>query len=188
MPNNCGSVGGLSGGWGQIVGPHGSGKTTLLHTLAACPPPDRLDLVWCTLKAGQRHLPSAVWRRRTAWGAHSLVIIDGYEQLGWWARTRLKRCCRRSRAGLLVTSHRDAGLPPLYSTHCSLATVQQLVQQLLGDHADAGPGDGHGQPVGQPADAVASDDVRRTYRRWQGNVREVFFSLYDLYESRRHDR
>ncbi len=179
-----------NGWWGQIVGPHGSGKTTLLHTLAAHLTRAGRDTCWCSLSAGQRNLPPAQWRRRRTWKAHSLVIVDGYEQLGWLARTRLKHWCRRSRAGLLVTSHRRAGLPPLYTVHCPLETVQQLVQQLLRGHSDSGEHLGSCQTpqLSQRAEVVHADDVLPTYRRWKGNVREVFFSLYDLYESRRHDR
>jgi energy-coupling factor transporter ATP-binding protein EcfA2 len=178
------------GWWGQIVGPHGSGKTTLLHTLAAHLTLAERDTVWCTMKVGQRRVPSTVWRSRCTWGSHSLVIVDGYEQLGFLARTRLRRCCRKSRAGLLVTSHRSAGLPPLYAMHCSLETVQQLVQQLLRDHSDLGrhPGNCQDADFLPKTEVVARDDVIRTYQKWQGNVREVFFSLYDLYESRRQDR
>ena len=81
--------------WGQIVGPHGVGKSTLLHALAEHRKRAGRNLVWCTLRAGQRQLPGELLHPAARmWPANTLVIVDGYEQLGWLARTRLKRRCR----------------------------------------------------------------------------------------------
>src|ERR1700733_2507071 len=87
----------INGGRGQIVGPHGSGKSTLLASLL--PELERTGrkprLV--VLHDGQRRLPSTVtqWLRDERRGQEWLVVIDGYEQLSYWSRFRLKRQCRR---------------------------------------------------------------------------------------------
>ena len=96
-------------------------------------------------------------------------MVDGYEQLNRFARWRLRRTCRTARAGLLITTHRPANLPTLIALECPLRTVQNLVIQVLGND----PG------------MIGPDDVSRCYTVHRGNVREVFFALYDLYEQRR---
>ncbi len=166
------------GWWGALTGPHGAGKTTLLHTIIPHLQRAGKQVSCCTLKAGQRRLPDSLMQSRGGWDARSIVIVDGYEQLGFWARIRLKFFCRRSGTGLLVTSHARAGLPVLYAVRTSLETVDCLVELLLHQH----PG-----KLNQPS-MLNGDDVARGYQRWSGNVREVFFGLYDVYEIRRHNR
>ncbi len=178
--------------WGQIVGPHGAGKTSLLHALKASLLRADRQLCWCTLQSGERRLPADIWARREAWNSTTLVVVDGYEQLGWLARWRLKSCCRARQAGLLVTSHHDVGLPWIHHVNCSLPAALQLVGALLRQFADRNVScaqiEGSSEEVTESLHAqqlVTDDDVATGYRRWKGNVRELFFGLYDLYESRR---
>jgi hypothetical protein len=153
---------------GQIIGAHGAGKTTLLHTWLPTLTAAGRVISWWTLRDGQRTVPSELLAASRSWDAQTLVVVDGYEQLGRLARWRLARRCRRVRAGLLVTTHRDAGLPTVLEVAGSLPTVQTLVEQLLRDE----PG------------AIRRDDVAACYDRCRGNLREIFFALYDLYEAR----
>jgi hypothetical protein len=97
------------------------------------------------------------------------VMIDGFQQLRYWSRLRLKRICRRQQLGLLVTAHRSVGLPLLYSTSTSLELAQQLARDLLREDASC----------------ISSGEVAASFARQRGNLREVFFELYDLYEMRR---
>ncbi|MHB0957216.1 MAG: hypothetical protein ACYC6N_01310 [Pirellulaceae bacterium] len=155
--------------WGQIVGAHGVGKTTLLHTLAPLLINTGRTISWWTIEGGQRRLPAALWTDSRRWCDTTLVILDGYEQLSWLARRGLMSRCRRTRAGLLVTTHQDAGFPPLTTLACPLEILQRLVAQLL------------------EADPIVIDpaEVSASYTAHRGNVRDVFFALYDLYEGRR---
>lgn len=157
-----------SNGWcGQIVGPHGSGKSTLLHCLLPLIREQR-NVEWFTLASGQRRLPVA----RLRWNKNTLVAIDGYEQLSWWERTSLRIGCRRRGFGLLVTSHSAAGLPTIFTTRTSPRTTQRLAGILL-EQSDRRLGD---------------DQVQAAYDACRGNVRETFFLLYDLYQSRCSNR
>ena len=143
-------------GWrGQIVGPHGSGKSTLLEALL----PElrrRRAVVRVELHYRERRLPAEAW----ATGEGTLLVIDGYEQLGWWTRRRVRRHCR----SLLVTTHRGQGLLDLYRTGVTAELAGAIVRGL---HADEVPD-------------LAS---RLAYHR--GNLREVLFELYDRYEAMR---
>lgn len=157
--------------WGQIVGPHGSGKSTLLCNLL----PHIEHAGGCIhrfrLFEGQRRLNVTSAETRS-WYGQTQIVVDGYEQLSRWSQFKLKQTCRRRGSGLLVTAHRSVGLPDILSTSTSLDTALQLVSRLLASHP------------GAPA-VISNGDVARCYERLQGNLREVLFALYDLYEQRR---
>jgi energy-coupling factor transporter ATP-binding protein EcfA2 len=149
--------------WGQIVGPHGSGKSTLLAALEPAIAEAGRTMERRSLAGGQRQLEP-----RPQLNAKSVLIVDGYEQLSWWQRRKVKAACRRAGAGLVVTAHSDVGLPPLFQTQPTLELAQQLVRRLL--------------PQG---DATLSDaDVTAAFARHPDNLRETLFTLYDLYQAR----
>lgn len=156
------------GWWGEIIGTHGSGKSTLLHTLLPSFVQAGRRPVLVALRDGQRRLPHGAIPT-DAWHSATLVIVDGYEQLGWISRMRLKRRCRRVGCGLLVTAHRATGLPALVHVEPDVATVLRLVEHLT---------------RGAPG-CVDRDDVAQAFAAHGGNVRETLFALYDLYERRR---
>lgn len=95
----------------------------------------------------------------------AIVIVDGYEQLNWLAIRRLRRKCLRLRWGLLVSAHRDIGLPTMHRTASTLELAVSLVGQLTGE---------------QPP--IDRDVIRRAFVNHNGNLRDVFFELYDHYE------
>jgi hypothetical protein len=158
--------------WAQIVGPHGSGKSTLLASLEPLLQRAPRRVVSFTLHDGQRQLPRQD-PLPAAWDAHTQVVVDGYEQLGWLSRYRLKIACRKRRAGLLVTAHRDVGLPLLLQTKVTLDTAWQLVGDLLSRAAESA------------AARITRGDVADSLSRHGSNMREILFDLYDLYERRR---
>ncbi len=125
-----------------------------------------------TLHNGQRRLPAEFWH---AIGAkpQCVIVVDGFEQLGWWSRRRLIWACRREGRGLLISVHHEnatAGLPVIHRTCGDLAIVQHLVELELPSHQGV----------------IGADDVSRAFRSRDGNVREVMFDLYDLFEQRRN--
>ncbi|HEV3025749.1 MAG TPA: hypothetical protein VGX76_24920 [Pirellulales bacterium] len=173
FPPDC-SVEGLidrlraDGWWGQIIGPHGSGKSSLLAALTPALAAGGRRIVRFDLHDGQRRL-GAAWRKRGPLDAASLLVVDGYEQLGLLSKLGLKRHCRRRGAGLLVTAHSDIGLPTLFACAPTVETAQRIVERLLP------PGD----------QTIDRDDVARAWQSHAGDLREALFGLYDLYEQRR---
>jgi len=140
--------------WGQIIGEHGSGKSTLLATLLRALEVAGRQVVAITLHQGEHRLPPLNRRCHTA---ATQLVIDGYEQLSWWSRRRMKSLCRRCRAGLIVTAHTDVGLPTIYRTEPSVQLAGAVVAQLLGD----------GKSL------VTASDIAAAYDATGGNMRET---------------
>jgi hypothetical protein len=157
-----------AGWWGEIIGPHGSGKSTLLAALVAALERAGRPVVLVALHDGQRRLPLDLPGDERL-HPPAVLVVDGYEQLGRWQRLLLKRFCRRQEIGLLITAHKSMGLPPLYQTAGTLELAQAIVRQLL---------DGSPSPF-TPA------EVSQAHCRRGGDLREMLFDLYDLYEQRR---
>ncbi|MCA9147759.1 MAG: hypothetical protein KDA92_00605 [Planctomycetales bacterium] len=156
---------------GQIVGPHGSGKSTLLSNLMPALRDSGRDVRRFHLQVGQRVLPVSD-DEIGGWSPQTLVVVDGYEQLSWWQRWRLRRDCRVRGAGLLVTTHRPTRLPLLAQTSTSVTLLRQLVTVLLERH-----------PNGIE---LADADVVRAFESHRGNLREALLELYDVYQQQ-HD-
>ncbi|MCH7728569.1 MAG: hypothetical protein IH991_19115 [Planctomycetes bacterium] len=157
--------------WGQIVGQHGSGKSTLLHSLAPELTRCGRSVCWFTLNSCSPALP-ATTEMTNEWNDATQVIVDGYEQLSARQRRWLKRLCRRNACGLLVTSHDTVNLPEMFRTSIDLHCAYRVVKELL------------------PAECclISLDDIDTACIRHGGNLREVLFELYDLYEYRRRDQ
>jgi len=149
-------------GWGQIIGPHGSGKSTLLASLL--PALTAWQVHHIRLNTTHRTLPVHAFEPRAP---GSILVIDGFEQLGIFTRWRLKRHCRRHGCGLLVTAHRSMGLPELRRTNVTLDSATELIRDLL--------------PSG--GEWVLTDfDIAARLRHHRGSLREVLFELYDRWE------
>src|SRR5262245_8000246 len=89
---------------GAIVGPPGSGKSTLLETLIPAIEQAGRIVRKVGLHDDQRRLPDDfVWPDSSQ--PLGVIVVDGFEQLGWWARRKLEVAHRRCSWGLLVTLH-----------------------------------------------------------------------------------
>jgi hypothetical protein len=170
---------------GAIVGPHGSGKSTLLAALIPAIEAVGIPVLLIKLADGAKRLPEeprlqiqqlirarALEKNERHDFPKCILVVDGYEQLGRISRWRVSRMCRRHSCGLLITAHDDrrvGGMPIIFRTQSDLATVQFLVDRLLPAHGGA----------------IQPDDVAAAFAQHNGNVRETFFELYELFEKRR---
>jgi hypothetical protein len=150
--------------WGAIIGPHGCGKSTLLETLKPALSAAGRRVLAIVLRDGQRRLPPIAIEHGKE--AKTVVIIDGYDQLGGLERLRLTRRCRHSSAGLVVTAHRPTRLPTLIRLAPDRNLIARLVADLCAEVST---------PI-TPKDVAASHDCHGS------NVREIFFDLYDRHE------
>jgi energy-coupling factor transporter ATP-binding protein EcfA2 len=149
-------------GWGEIVGPHGSGKSTLLASLL--PALTAWQVSHVRLSTTLRRLPTEIFEPSRP---RSLLVIDGFEQLGYLTRRRVKRRCRQHGSGLLVTSHFSVGLPLLHRRESTPTEAMELITSLL-------------PPGGKWV--LAGFDISRRLGHHRGNLREVLFELYDRWE------
>jgi hypothetical protein len=154
---------------GQIVGPHGSGKSTLLATLLTELHRRGLQTHAIALHDGQRRLPDG-FLNRTDLDARLVIIVDGYEQLAFLERAKLRWRCWRRGTGLLITTHAAAfRFPKLLTLRPCHGLAASLFNRLMSGF----------QPLVAEHAAVAS------FSRHNGNLREVWFDLYDQYERNR---
>ncbi|HTU26970.1 MAG TPA: hypothetical protein VMF30_16305 [Pirellulales bacterium] len=154
---------------GQIVGAHGSGKSTLLAALAPAIAARGRRMYTIALHDGQRRLPEQTELLGDL-DEQSLLVIDGYEQLGHWARWWIGRACRRQRFGLLVTTHRPVGLPSVFETQTTVALAQCVVAGLTGGVA-----------------TIDRAEITALFAARKGNLRELLFDCYNLYRRRDGD-
>jgi hypothetical protein len=151
--------------WGQIIGPHGSGKSTLLATLVPVLEAAGRSVVQINLRQHQRRLPRL---DRETLSPKTQFVVDGYEQLSWWSKLRLKWLCRRRGCGLLVTAHRDVGFSTIFQTRPSEQVAQRVVATLLnGSNA-----------------AITPEEMSAAFAASGYNVRETLFKLFDVYQLR----
>lgn len=146
---------------GAIVGPHGSGKTTLLLAAQA-----RLAARGVLVRYGflNEETPfNARQARALVAGTpdEAVLFLDGAEQLDgltWqWLRWRTRRL-----RGLVITIHQPGRLPTIHTTKTGEALLRELLEQLVGEEW-----------------ARHWDRAREHFERCGGNVRDVFFALYD---------
>ena len=95
-----------------------------------------------------------------------LLVIDGFEQLGFLTRLRLKR----RGGGLLVSAHRSAGLPTLLRTDVTAESATAVIARLVP------PGGGWVLDGYDPSARLAAH---------RGSLRAVLFELYDRWEAGR---
>ncbi|MDO4576293.1 MAG: hypothetical protein Q4D98_13890 [Planctomycetia bacterium] len=151
--------------YGQIVGPHGTGKSTLLATLLPQIRARGMRLTHLEIQEGVRELP-LLYEEYELMDTNTVLAIDGFEQLSYWTRRKLQNRSRRQGFGVLILAHKSYGLPDLYRTESDLATGKMLVELLLKNTI-----------VRIPDHVIESH-----YEENNGNLREMLFSLYDIYE------
>jgi hypothetical protein len=136
-----------------LVGPHGHGKTTLLEELAPRLTARGFQVRTVTLRQDERRVD---WKRFRNLGADGILFLDGAELLGPLAWLRVRLSCRRA-GGLIVTSHRPGLLPTFLECKTTPELLAGLVRELTGEEME----------------------TRELFARHGGNLRLVFWTLYD---------
>ncbi len=156
----------------QILGPHGSGKTTLL--LEAYEHRKNFQ--------GERHKCRCWFISRDPneqfdqWQSfcrdctpEDIVFVDGIERLSWLKRMQIlgRLPTQLTKGGFLprsivVTTHRNLGLPTWVRSQTTPALLQELLLEL-----------------NPSADLSMLNQAQQILAAQNGNIREVFWQLYD---------
>ena len=148
---------------GALVGQHGNGKSTLLNEIGV-----HLEGQGKCIYPLLRTLENPRFTmeelskifRETKTG--DVVLMDGAEQLPTWQWYLLNRLLQGNGVGLITTQHKPGRLPTLYHCDTSKAVMLGLLEQLC------------------PESTVdLKDRACQYYDQHGGNIREVFFALYD---------
>jgi hypothetical protein len=148
-----------------IEGPHGAGKSNLLAAIAGWLA-DAGALAG-TVRARSGHDGSVVATAIVRARPGTILCVDGWESLGAVRAAVIRWMARRRGVGLIVTTHRPAGMPTL--ARCT--TTSALLGRIVADLPDHGG-------------LVTDADVEHAYAAHGGNLREALYDLYDRFERR----
>ncbi|MCY2973616.1 MAG: hypothetical protein NTW52_02995 [Planctomycetota bacterium] len=166
-----------------IVGPHGSGKSSLLETMRKCIPSQfKVDSHRLSSESTRRDRTGARWELASErWGPQTIVIIDGFEQVGWWAQYRMTRLVRNRESWLLVTAHSPMrGFPLLWKTERAVDDDDYVLRQLL---------IGYDDDSDQSTEITVIDEAMIRWRevrlRHPTDMREALMEMYDWWEKKK---
>lgn len=165
----------------QIAGPHGTGKSTLMLSL--------MRLAASRGRAVAHHALGGNMTERMRAGRISerkrgdevvgaiqrevsnvdFVAVDGFEQLSRSQRASIVRQCLENQTRLLITTHRDMGMPTLYRTRVDFDIARRVVAEICEREGAA-----------KLPDAA---HLAQLLRRHGGNLREMLFALYDEFST-----
>lgn len=146
-------------GWrGFVCGPHGAGKSTLLASLAE---PLR-----------QAGVDAETWRAAGPHPGGRLLLVEGFERLPFALATRRLVRWRLEGQPFLATVHSvPLAWRPFAAVVARLAPDRQLLGRLF-----------HRLTADRPT-PVTLADAEASFTRRRGNLREVWFDLYNRHEA-----
>lgn len=151
-------------GWyGQVVGRHGAGKSTLLEALVEPLRHEGIEPIrWDAAQGASMARPG------------ELLLVEGFERLPM--RLAIGHLIRWRRAGqaFLVTTHAAPlamrlAVPVVCRMEPEVALLRRLFERL----------------TARRPTRVTMAQAEESFTRHRGNLREVWFDLYDLHEAHR---
>lgn len=155
------------GGMAAIQGPHGSGKTTLMTHLARAL--ERRGSLAAIVRLRSRRDAVAAFAAIVRARPGQTVCIDSWERMGTVPAAVARFAAAVLGCGLLVTSHRDTGLPLLAAGAPTLRLLGAIVRRLPD----------RGDWLGS---LISADDIEAAFSTSDGNLREALYALYDAFE------
>ncbi|WP_442507091.1 ABC transporter ATP-binding protein [Novipirellula sp. SH528] len=180
-----------------IVGPHGSGKSTLIRELVS-----QIENRFSKIVEIQLHDPElspqqpfrswlgrifrhpihkrqmriCVAKQQTAVTGGGLLIIDGLEQLSWFAVVAIRSRARRQGQTVLATSHQShRGFAVLRNTTLDAGKIIALTESLIAS-------------ITESEQTLVRRELDRRSLGPETNLRDLWFDLYDLIETSRRQQ
>ncbi len=150
-----------TGNRGAIVGPHGYGKSTLMCELGVRLTAAGFPIHAMQLTEDAPRITSKMWQVLDALTSETWLLLDGAEQLGFWAWRKFYHGTRRFQ-GMIITLHTPGRLPVLYTCRTSPALLDLLLTRLC--------------PV---VSRQLHETAHTLYNEKNGDLRAVFLELYD---------
>ena len=161
----------------SIVGPHGTGKSTLLSHLIDSQFGAKAERNLAVHRVNLTRNGSSLkqlWTNKAIWNGQTILIVDGYEQIGWLNRARLLQATQRTGVRLLITTHYHIRqFEVIYRSHCDALIDTKILTVLLKNTAIC------------PVSIIESAWWRQSRGRYPNNLRESLLEAYDWYESQR---
>lgn len=155
---------------GEVVGPHGCGKSTLLATLGSLVNRKCLSVA-IHFQDDHTEKYDSLYDQLKQLDSDHLLIIDGFEQFDSQQRSNLLVETQKRQVGILVSCHESVGLPTLLNLKPDLDRFREVVDRLLTGRAIR----------------PSNEEIVRAFHKYEPNLREALFSLYDIYEYRRRE-
>ena len=161
------------------MGPHGSGKSSLLETLQRSVPENH-QIVAFRLHSDSSKVEQSIsgWCRNSSnWNDRTIVTVDGFEQLSWWAQYRIRTIAQNRQVRLLVTSHKSIfRFPVLWTTQRQAEDDAYVLKELLATSELTSEG------LSLRDEAfVYWDEIRS---RYPTDMREALMGMYDWWEKK----
>lgn len=177
---------------GAVIGPHGSGKSTLLADLSAELGRRGYDVRHIGPDplhggAGQRPTPHLATPK-------AVFFVDGFDGLPLWQRWLLVTRASLRTCGLVVTGHAQGAQIPHPSDRAGSSVPSESARRVANASYMGLPilactwtsaelaGRIAGVLAGEAIASAAHAQISASFARHDGNLREVLFDLYDLYE------
>jgi hypothetical protein len=144
-----------------LTGHHGSGKTTFLDAWKKRLIENGHEVISLFFNRESRSLSPADWQALKNC-TEKTILLDGEEQLNWWARRKFYQLSQQA-DGVLVTRHGPGKLPTLLHFESDIKTLELCIHQLAPEHHQ-----------------TLSPHLEVWWQQCNGNIREILLKCYDV--------
>lgn len=144
----------------SLVAPHGAGKSTFMDAFQERLETSGHSVLRLFLNQQSNKLEGEQWNLLEQC-QQQIVMLDGEEQLGYLSRSRFYQLTENC-SGLLITRHKPAKLPQLFSLDPDIQILTTCVERLAPEHLS------QLQPM-----------LSGWWREYDGNIREILLRCYD---------
>lgn len=144
----------------SLVAPHGAGKSTFMDAFQTRLETSGHSVLRLFLNQESNKLDNIQWQMLEH-SQQQVVMLDGEEQLGYLSRRRFYQLTQNC-SGLLISRHKPAKLPQLFSLEPDIQLLTTSIDRLAPEHLS------QLRPM-----------LSEWWREHDGNIREILLRCYD---------